>query len=51
MEEVHFPGLPIYKQQVLSISFHFHSHVLDAPALEKYIRNMPKDWDSDSSSF
>ena len=55
MEEVHFPGLPIYKQQVLFISFPF-SH-LDAPDLENYIRRKSKyfgensDSDSDCSIF
>ena len=53
MEINHFSALPIYNQQVLFISFsHFHFHALDAPALKKYIRNIPKDWgeNSDSSS-
>ena len=30
-----------------SFSFHFHFHVLDATALENYIRNMPKNWEWD----
>ena len=45
MEIIHLNILPIYKQQVL---FHFiliHFHVLDAPALENVIREMPKVWD------
>ena len=35
----HFTTLLICNQQVL---FHFHFHVLDAPALEKVIREIPK---------
>ena len=38
MEKIHFSTLLIYIQQVL---FHFiliHFHILDAPALEKVIR-------------
>ena len=32
-------------QATSTFPFHFHFHVWDAPALEKYIRKMPKDWD------
>ena len=48
MDGSHFSGLPIYKQQVLFISFHFH--VLDAPALEKVIRETQKYWDENYDS-
>ena len=44
----HFTTLPIYKQQVLFISLHFH--ILDAPVLDNFIRNMPKYWDKNSDS-
>ena len=39
MEDIHLHTLLICNQQVL---FHFHFHVLDAPALEKVIREIPK---------
>ena len=32
-------------QATSTFPFHFHVHVLDAPALEKVIREMPKEWD------
>ena len=32
-----------------TLSFHFHFHVLDTPALEQVIREMPKYWDWDGN--
>ena len=32
-------------QATSTFPFHFHFHVLDAPALEKVIREKPKEWD------
>ena len=39
-------------QATSTFPFHFHFHVLDAPALEKVIREMPKatKWDESSDS-
>ena len=45
MEINHLNSLLICKQQVLFHFIHLHFHVLDAPALEKVIREMPKKWD------
>ena len=44
MKKDHLNTLLTYEQQVLVhfISFHFHFHVLDAPALEKVIQEIPK---------
>ena len=46
---IHYGNLAFYYtadlQATSTFPFHFHFHVLDAPALEKVIREMPKKWD------